>query len=125
MNIRPAFGRMYSPTFGRSSRQALSASPLSHAEAGRIDLYVNAYRLLARSRTALIHAASLSPLLAAAVLYAALRALESLISSRSSSPSPNGGRPGGRFWASVMAGLYVRTKPLTSWNQGRIMYVHY
>jgi hypothetical protein len=82
-------------------------------------------RLLARSRTVLIQAASLSPLRAAAALYAVLRALESLISSLSSSPSPNGGLPGGRFGASVMTGVYARTKPLTSGNQGSILYVHY
>jgi len=82
-------------------------------------------RLLARSRTALIHAASLSPFRAAAALYASLRAFESLISYLSSSPSSKGGLPGGRFSVSSMAGLYVRTKPLTSWNQGFIMYVHY
>lgn len=82
------------------------------------------YRLLARSRTALIHAASFRPLRAAASLYDALRAFESLISSRSSSPSPSRGLPGGRFCSSVMAELYVRTKPLTSLNQGPILYVH-
>jgi hypothetical protein len=69
-------------------------------------------RLLARSRTALIHAASLSPLRAAAALYAFLRASERRISSLSSSPSPNGGRPGGRL-SSSMAEVYARTKPLT------------
>jgi hypothetical protein len=82
-------------------------------------------RLLARSRTALIHAASLRPLRVAAALYAVLRALESLISYLSSSPSPNGGLPGGRFCASVMAEVYARTKPLTSGNQWYILYVHY
>jgi hypothetical protein len=81
-------------------------------------------RLLARSRTALIHAASFRPLLAAAALYAVLRALESLISYLSSSPSPNGGLPGGRFCASVMAEVYARTKPLTSGDHGTILYVH-
>jgi hypothetical protein len=80
-------------------------------------------RLAARSRTALIQAASLSPLRAAAALYAVLRALESLISSLSSSPSPKGGLPGGRL-ASSMAEVYARTKLLTSWNQGYILYVH-
>lgn len=84
----------------------------------------NGYRFAARSRTALIHAASFRPLLVAASLYVALRALESLISSRSSSPSSMGGRPGGRFGASVMPGLYVRTKLLTSPNQEPILYVH-
>jgi hypothetical protein len=80
-------------------------------------------RLLARSRTVLIQAASLSPLRAAAALYDLLRALESLISSLSSSPSPKGGLPGGRL-ASSMAEVYARTKPLTSGNQGYILYVH-
>lgn len=83
------------------------------------------YRLLARSSTDLIQAASFRPLRAAAALYASLRAPESLISSRSSSPSPMGGLPGGRFCASSMTGLYVRTKLLTSGNQGLILYVHY
>ena len=82
------------------------------------------YRLLARSRTALIQTASLSPLRAAAALYASLRALESLISYLSSSPSSKGGLPGGRFCASSMTRLYVRTKPLTSPNHGSILYVH-
>jgi hypothetical protein len=82
-------------------------------------------RLAARSRTALIQAASLSPLRAAAALYAVLRALESLISSLSSSPSPKGGLPGGRFCSSVMAEVYARTKPLTSWNHEPILYGHY
>lgn len=84
----------------------------------------NAYRFAARSRTALIHAASFSPFRAAAALYASLRAAESLISSRSSSPSPMGGLPGSRFGAS-MPEVYVRTKLLTSGNQWRNMYVHY
>lgn len=83
------------------------------------------HRFAARSKTALIHAASFRPFRAAAALYASLRAAESLISSRSSSPSPMRGRPGGRFEVSPMPGLYVRTKPLTSGNQGRNMYVHY
>jgi hypothetical protein len=85
---------------------------------------VKSYLLLARSRTARIQEASLSPLRVAAALYAFLRASERRISSLSSSPSPMGGLPGGRFVVSSMAGLYVRTKPLTSGNQGLIMYVH-
>jgi hypothetical protein len=80
-------------------------------------------RLAARSQTALIQAASLSPLRVAAALYAVLRALESLISYLSSSPSPKGGLPGGRL-ASSIAEVYARTKPLTSGNQGSILYVH-
>jgi hypothetical protein len=75
-------------------------------------------RLLARSRTVLIQAASLSPLRAAAALYDLLRASERRISSLSSSPSPKGGLPGGRLASSIMAGVYARTKPLTSGNQG-------
>jgi hypothetical protein len=81
-------------------------------------------RLLARSRTALIQAASLSPLRAAAALYAVLRASERRISSLSSSPSPKGGLPGGRLASSMMAGVYARTKHLTSGNQEYILYVH-
>jgi hypothetical protein len=77
----------------------------------------NDQRLLARSRTALIQAASRSPLRAAAALYALLRASERRISSLSSSPSPKGGLPGGRL-ASSMARSICPYKTLDKRESG-------
>jgi hypothetical protein len=88
-----------------------------------------AYRLLARSRTALAHVPTGLPLRAAAASYAALRAGFSRSSSRSVSGSSLGGLPLPRFGASglVIAGLWVRTNicatPLTLWLHGHILSV--
>lgn len=61
-----------------------------------------AYRLLARSQTALIQADRTLPALAAADAYSAFLAGDSRISRRSVSPSSNGGLPLGRFMGFIM-----------------------
>jgi len=81
------------------------------------------YRLRARSRTRFAQAPTGRPLRAAASLYACFRALETRISSLSSSGSSMGGLPLPRFGASVMGLFYVRTKCLTSPMEGYILYV--